>query len=164
MNSNRIVNELLLVIFQIENQLVAIQTAFQDNQVRGEQIRDEIKKIESEGTEVPPKINEEMRSITCLREWHWKYIDRYTKFVSEASAICSDFKEIANSSGLFVERKRSKILKDVDNFTHLGQTYIATVGDVFERSFSKLVPGEDIRSEALKLMSQRLASANKTRH
>ena len=163
MDSDVVIKELLVAISQIESELNTVQSAFDDNQSRGERIRKEIAKIKSEGFEVPPAINEEMHSVTCLREWHWKYIDRYQKFIFESKTIYLDFEKVKDDSGFFAKGKRKKVLQDATNFALLGQTYISTLGDVFEENYSRLIPGESIRSEAIKLMSQRLALGNKAR-
>ena len=163
MDSDKVIKELLVAIFQIESELKTAQSAFEDNQSRSERIRKEIAKIKSEGFEIPPEINEEMRSVTCLREWHWKYIDRYQKFIFESKSIFLDFEKVKDDSGIFAKGKRKKVLQDATNFALLGQTYISTLGDVFEENYSRLIPGETIRSEALQLMSQRLGAASKAR-
>jgi hypothetical protein len=163
MDSDQVIKELLIAIFQIESELKTVQSAFDDNQSRGERVRKEIAKIKSEGFEVPPKINEEMHSVTCLREWHWKYIDRYQKFIFESKTIYLDFEKVKDDSGFFAKGKRKKVLQDATNFAHLGRTYISTLGDVFEENYSRLIPGESIRSEAIKLMSQRIALGNQER-
>lgn len=163
MHSETVIKELIVVIAQIESELKILQSAFEDNQSRGDKIRIEIAKIKSEELEVPPEINEEMHSVTCLREWHWKYIERYEKFIFESKSIYLDFEKIKDNSGLFASGKRKKVLQDAANFAILGQSYISTLSDVYEVKYSRLIPGESIRSEALKLMSQRLAALNKAR-
>jgi len=162
-DTDQLIKELLVAIFQIESELKVVQSAFKDNQSRAERISKEIAKIKSEELEVPPEINEEMRSVTCLREWHWKYIDRYQKFIFESKSIFLDFEKVKDESSIFAKGKRKKVLQDVANFAYLGQTYISTLGDVFEDNYSRLIPGETIRSEAIKLMSQRLGAASKAR-
>ena len=162
-DTDHLIKELLVAIFQIESELNTVQSAFDDNQSRGEQIREEIEKIKSEELEVPPEINEELRSVICIREWHWKYIDRYQKFIFESKSIFLDFEKVKDDSGFIAKGKRKKVLQDAANFAVLGQTYISTLGDVFEENYSRLIPGENIRSEALQLMSQRLAAASKAR-
>jgi hypothetical protein len=163
MDTDQVIKELLVVIFKIESELKSVQSAFEDNQSRGERIRTEIAKIKSEGIEVSSEMNKEMHSVTCLREWHWKYIDRYQKFIFESKTIYLDFEKVKDDSGFFAKGKRKKVLQDATNFALLGQTYISTLGDVFEENYSRLIPGESIRSEAIKLMSQRLALGNKAR-
>ncbi len=163
MHSETVIKELIVVIAQIESELRTLQSAFEDNQSRGEKIHIEIAKIKSEEMEVPSEINEEMHSVTCLREWHWKYIERYEKFIFESKSIYLDFEKIKDNSGLFANGKRKKVLQDAANFAILGQSYISTLGDVFEVKYSRLIPGESIRSEALNLMSQRLAALSRAR-
>jgi hypothetical protein len=163
MDADQVIKELLVAIFQIESELKMVQSAFEDNQSRGERIRKEIAKIKSEGFEVPPEINEEMHSVTCLREWHWKYIDRYEKFIFESKSIYLDYEKVKDDSGFLAKGKRKKVLQDSINFAVLGRTYVSTLDDVFEENYSRLIPGETIRSEALKLMSQRLGAASKAR-
>ena len=162
-DTDQLIKELLVAIFQIESELKVVQSAFEDNQSRGERIRKEIAKIKSEELEVPPEINEELRSVICIREWHWKYIDRYQKFIFESKSIFLDFEKVKDDSGFIAKGKRKKVLQDAANFAGLGQTYISTLGDVFEDNYSRLIPGETIRSEAIKLMSQRLGAASKAR-
>ena len=82
------------------------------------------------------------------------------EFVYESKSIYLDFEKIKESSGFLSKGKRKKILEDAGNFVLLGRQYIETLGDVFDGDYLTLVPGEEIRSEALKLMSQRLASGN----
>ena len=163
MHSQTVIKELTVVIALIESELKTLQSAFEDNQSRGEKISKEIAKIKSEEFEVPSEINEEMHSVTCLREWHWKYIKRYEKFIFESKSIYLDCEKIKDNSGLFANGKRKKALQDAANFSILGQSYISTLGDVFEEKYSRLIPGESIRSEALKLMSQRLTALSKAR-
>jgi chromosome segregation ATPase len=91
------INSLLLVLFQIESELKTLQTAFQKNQASGEALRDKIKKIRSTGKEASTKLNEEMNSITCLREWHWNYIERFEKFVHEAKSTYLEYKQLKSS-------------------------------------------------------------------
>ena len=155
-----IITELLKVIFQIESQLKIIQAALNDNQVRGEKLRDKIRSLRDANKSVPTNLNDNLNSITCLREWHWKYIDRFQKFIYESKSIYLGFEKIKDSSGFLSKGKRKKILEDAGNFVLLGRQYIETLGDVFDGDYLTLVPGEEIRSEALKLMSQRLASGN----
>ena len=155
-----IITELVKVIFQIESQLKIIQVAFNDNQARGEKLKDKIRSLTEANKSVPRNLNDNLNSITCLREWHWKYIDRFQKFVYESKSIYLDFEKIKDSSGFLSKGKRKKILEDAGNFVLLGRQYIETLGDVFDGDYLTLVPGEEIRREALKLMSQRLASGN----
>jgi hypothetical protein len=158
--SEQIIEELVQVISQIEAQLKIISGAFEDNQKNGEKIRDKIRSLKDANKSVPTNLNENLNSITYLREWHWKYIDRFQKFVYESKSIYLDFEKIQDSSGFLSKGKRKKILEDAGNFVLLGRQYIETLGDVFDGDYLTLVPGEEIRSEALKLMSQRLASGN----
>jgi len=158
--SEQIIRELVQVISQIETQLKIINSAFEDNQKSGEKLRDKIRSLKDANKSVPTNLNDNLNSITCLREWHWKYIDRFQKFVYESKSIYLDFEKIKESSGFLSKGKRKKILEDAGNFVLLGRQYIETLGDVFDGDYLTLVPGEEIRSEALKLMSQRLASGN----
>jgi hypothetical protein len=158
--SEQIIRELVQVISQIESQLKIISGAFEDNQKSGEKLRDKIRSLKDANKSVPTNLNENLNSITYLREWHWKYIDRFQKFVYESKSIYLDFEKIKDSSGFLSKGKRKKILEDAGNFVLLGRQYIETLGDVFDGDYLTLVPGEEIRSEALKLMSQRLASGN----
>jgi hypothetical protein len=141
--SEQIIRELVQVIAQIESQLKIISGAFEENQKSGEKLRDKIRSLKDANKSVPTNLNDNLNSITCLREWHWK-----------------DFEKIKESSGFLSKGKRKKILEDAGNFVLLGRQYIETLGDVFDGDYLTLVPGEEIRSEALKLMSQRLASGN----
>jgi hypothetical protein len=158
--SEQIIRELVQVISQIESQLKIIGGAFEDNQKSGEKLRDKIRSLKDANKPVPTNLNENLNSITYLREWHWKYIDRFQKFVYESKSIYLDFEKIKDSSGFLSKGKRKKILEDAGNFVLLGRQYIETLGDVFDGDYLTLVPGEEIRREALKLMSQRLASGN----
>jgi|GEM_PF-4029772 len=158
--SEQIIRELVQVISQIESQLKIISGAFEDNQKSGEKLRDKIRSLKDANKPVPTNLNENLNSITYLREWHWKYIDRFQKFVYESKSIYLDFEKIKDSSGFLSKGKRKKILEDAGNFVLLGRQYIETLGDVFDGDYLTLVPGEEIRREALKLMSQRLASGN----
>jgi hypothetical protein len=158
--SEQIIRELVQVISQIESQLKIISGAFEDNQKSGEKLRDKIRSLKDANKPVPTNLNENLNSIAYLREWHWKYIDRFQKFVYESKSIYLDFEKIQDSSGFLSKGKRKKILEDAGNFVLLGRQYIETLGDVFDGDYLTLVPGEEIRSEALKLMSQRLASGN----
>lgn len=155
--------ELLLVTFQIESELNTIQKAFQRNQSKGEKLRDRIQKIRASGKEIPNDINEEMNSITCLREWHWKYIERYEKLIFESNSTMLESEKLKSGRGLFMKSKRKKVFQYAFDLTFLGQTYLSTTGDVFGAKYLSLVPGPDIRNEALKLMSVRLAAASKAR-
>ena len=158
--SEQIIRELVQVISQIESQLKIISGAFEDNQKSGEKLRDKIRSLKDANKSVPTNLNENLNSITYLREWHWKYIDRFQKFVYESKTIYLDFEKIKDSSGFLSKGKRKKNLEDAGNFVLLGRQYIETLGEVFDGDYLTLVPGEEIRSEALKLMSQRLASGN----
>lgn len=158
-----IITELVAVIFQIESQLKIIEAAFNENQVNGDKLREKIRKIKSEGKDVPPKMDENMNTILCLREWHWNYFERFERFVNETKSIYLDFDKIESNPGFLGKGKRKKILEDAGNFVLLGRTYIETLGDVFDGDYLTLIPGEEIRSEALKLMSQRMAAASKAR-
>jgi len=158
--SEQIIRELVQVISQIESQLKIISGAFEDNQKSGEKLRDKIRSLKDANKPVPTNLNENLNSITYLREWHWKYIERFQKFVYESKSIYLDFEKIKDSSGFLSKGKRKKILEDAGNFVLLGRQYIETLGDVFDGDYLTLVPGEEIRREALKLMSQRLASGN----
>lgn len=158
--SEQIIRELVQVISQIESQLKIISGAFEDNQKSGEKLRDKIRSLKDANKPVPTNLNENLNSITYLREWHWKYIERFQKFVYESKSIYLDFEKIKDSSGFLSKGKRKKILEDAGNFVLLGRQYIERLGDVFDGDYLTLVPGEEIRREALKLMSQRLASGN----
>ena len=153
-----IITELVTVIFQFESQLKIIQAAFNENQDNGEKLRDKIKKIRSEEKDVPSKLDDNMNTVLCLREWHWNYIERFERFIYETKAIYVDFDKIENNPGFLGKGKRKKVLEDAGNFVLLGRTYIETLGDVFDGNYLTLIPGEEIRNEALKLMSQRLRS------
>jgi hypothetical protein len=158
-----IITELVTVIFQFESQLKIIQAAFNENQINGEKLRDKIKKIKSEGKDVPSKLNDNMNTMLCLREWHWDYIERFERFIYETKSIYLDFDKIENNPGFLGKGKRKKTLEDAGNFVLLGRTYIETLGDVFDGNYLTLIPGEEIRNEALKLMSTRLGAASKAR-
>ncbi len=158
-----VAEELLKVTILIESELNAVQDAFQRNQSNGEKLRDKIAKIKSKGQTVPADVDEEMNSITCLREWHWKYIERYEKFLFEAKSTFVEYDNLKDKSGIFINSKRKKVSQYALDLTLLGQTYASTTGDVFTARYSKLVSGPAIRSEALKLMSERLAAASKAR-
>ena len=160
LDTEPIIAELLKVIFQTESQLKIIQAAFNENQVSGEKLIDKIRSLEDAKKSVPTNLKENLNSITYLREWHWKYIDRFQKFIYESKSIFLEFEKIKDTSGFLSKGKRKKILEDAGNFVLLGRQYIETLGDVFDGDYLTLVPGEEIRSEALKLMSQRLASGN----
>jgi len=161
--SEPIIKELVTVIFEIEAQLKIIQEAFKENQANGEKLKDKINKIKSEGKKSPSNLNENMNTITYLREWHWKYIERFEKFIYESKSIYLDFDKFKDSSGFLSKGKRKKVLEDAGNFVLLGRSYVETLGDVFDGDFLTLIPGEEIRNDALKLMSQRLQKNNRHR-
>jgi len=156
----QIIEELVQVIHQIEAQLKVINAAFEENQKSGEKLRDKIRSLKDTNKSVPTNLNDNLNSITCLREWHWKYIERFENFIYESKSIYLDFDKLKDSSGILSKRKRKKVLEDAGNFVLLGRSYVESLGDVFDGDYSTLIPGEEIRSEALKLMSQRLASGN----
>jgi len=156
--SEQIIRELVQVISQIESQLRMISDAFEENQINGEKLRDKISSIKDTNKSVPTNLTENLNSITYLREWQLKYINRFQKYIFESKSIFLDFDKIKDSSGFLSRNKRKKVLEDAGNFVLLGRQYIETLGDVFDGDYLTLVPGEEIRSEALKLMSQRLAS------
>jgi len=158
-----IITELVKVIFQIESQLKIIQAAFNENQVSGEKLRDKIIKVRADGDVVPSKLDDNMNTVLCLREWHWSYIERFERFIYETKSIYLDFNKIVDNPGILGKGKRKKILEDAGNFVLLGRTYIETLGDVFDGDYLTLIPGEAIRSEALKLMSARVGAASKAR-
>jgi len=161
--SEPIVEELVRVIHQIESHLKTVNVALHENQTRGDKLREKIQQLKSENKSVSTQLNEDMHSITCLREWHWKYIERFENFVYESKAIFLDFNKVKSNSGFFAKGKKKKLLKDARNFVLLGHTYIETLGDVFDGDYLTLIPGEWTRSEALKLMSERLSATSKKR-
>jgi len=156
--SEQIIRELVQVISQIESQLRMISDAFEENQINGEKLRDKISSLKDTNKSVPTNLTENLNSITYLREWQLKYINRFQKYIFESKSIFLDFEKIKDSSGFLSRNKRKKVLEDAGNFVLLGRQYIETLGDIFDGDYLTLVPGEEIRSEALKLMSQRLAS------
>ena len=158
--SEPIIEELVKVIFEIESQLKIIQKAFTENQVNGEKVKDKIKKIQSEGKKAPLNLNDNMNTITCLREWHWNYIERFERFIYESKTIYLEFEKIEESTGFLTKGKRKKILEDASNFVFLGRRYIETLGSVFDGDYLTLIPGEEIRNEALKLMSARIGAGS----
>lgn len=161
--SEQIIKELVQVIHQIEAQLKIINAAFEENQKSGERLRDKIRSLKDSNKSVPANLNDNLNSITCLREWHWKYIERYENFIYESKSIYLDFEKIENNPGFLSKGKRRKILEDAGNFVLLGRTYIETLGDVFDGDYLTLIPGEEIRNDALKLMSERMQKNNGSR-
>jgi hypothetical protein len=159
--SEPIIKELVTVIFQIEAQLKIILEAFEENQKSGEKLRDKIRSLKDANKSVPINLNDNLNSITYLREWHWKYIERFENFVYESKSIYLDFDKLKDSSGFLSKGKRKKVLEDAGNFVLLGREYIETLGSVFDGDYLTLIPGEEIKNEALKLMSQRLGSQSK---
>ena len=158
--SEQIIKELVQVIHQIEAQLKIINAAFEENQKSGEKLRDKIRSLKDSNKSVPANLNDNLNSITCLREWHWKYIERFENFIYESKSIYLDFDKLKDSSGILSKGKRRKILEDAGNFVLLGRSYVETLGDVFDGDYLTLIPGEEIRNDALKLMSQRLQKNN----
>ena len=158
--SEQIIKELVQVIHQIEAQLKIINAAFEENQKRGEKLRDKIRSLKDSNKSVPANLNDNLNSITCLREWHWKYIERFENFIYESKSIYLDFDKLKDSSGILSKGKRRKILEDAGNFVLLGRSYVETLGDVFDGDYLTLIPGEEIRNDALKLMSKRLQKNN----
>ena len=162
-SSEPIIKELVTVIFQIEDQLKIIQEAFKENQLNGEKLRDKIRSLKDSNKSVPANLNDNLNLITCLREWHWKYIERFENFIYESKSIYLDFDKLKDSSGILSKGKRKKVLEDAGNFVLLGRSYVETLGDVFDGDYLTLIPGEEIRNDALKLMSQRLQKNNRHR-
>lgn len=158
-----IITELVTMIFQFESQLKIIQAACNDNQLSGIKLADKIKKIRFEGKDIPSKLDDNMNTMLCLREWHWDYIERFERFIYETKSIYLDFDKIGNNPGFLGKGKRKKILEDAGNSVLLGRTYIETLGDVFDGNYLTLIPGKEIRNEALKLMSARAGAASKAR-
>ena len=158
--SEQIIEELVQVIHQIEAQLKVINAAFEENQKSGEKLRDKIRSLKDTNKSVPTNLNDNLNSITCLREWHWKYIARFENFIYESKSIYLDFDKLKDSSGILNKGKRKKVLEDAGNFVLLGRSYVETLGDVFDGDYLTLIPGEEIRNDALKLMSQRLQKNN----
>ena len=158
--SEQIIEELVQVIHQIEAQLKIINAAFEENQKSGERLRDKIRSLKDSNKSVPSNLNDNLNSITCLREWHWKYIERFENFIYESKSIYLDFDKLKDSSGILSKGKRRKLLEDAGNFVLLGRSYVETLGDVFDGDYLTLIPGEEIRNDALKLMSQRLQKNN----
>ena len=154
--SEQIIEELVQVIHQIEAQLKIINAAFEENQKSGEKLRDKIRSLKDSYKSVPANLNDNLNSITCLREWHWKYIERFENFIYESKSIYLDFDKLKDSSGILSKGKRKKVLEDAGNFVLLGRSYVETLGDVFDGDYLTLIPGEEIRNDALKLMGQRL--------
>jgi hypothetical protein len=158
--SEQIIEELVQVIHQIEAQLKIINAAFEENQKSGEKLRDKIRSLKDTNKSVPTNLNDNLNSITCLREWHWKYIERFENFIYESKSIYLDFDKLKDSSGILSKGKRKKVLEDAGNFVLLGRSYVESLGDVFDGDYLTLIPGEEIRNDALKLMSQRLQKNN----
>jgi hypothetical protein len=158
--SEQIIEELVQVIHQIEAQLKIINAAFEENQKSGEKLRDKIRSLKDTNKSVPTNLNDNLNSITCLREWHWKYIERFENFIYESKSIYLDFDKLKDSSGILSKGKRKKVLDDAGNFVLLGRSYVESLGDVFDGDYLTLIPGEAIRNDALKLMSQRLQKNN----
>ena len=140
-----------------------INAAFEENQKSGEKLRDKIRSLKDSYKSVPANLNDNLNSITCLREWHWKYIERFENFIYESKSIYLDFDKLKDSSGILSKGKRKKVLADAGNFVLLGRSYVETLGDVFDGDYLTLIPGEEIRNDALKLMSQRLQKNNRHR-
>ena len=161
--SEQIIEELVQVIHQIEAQLKIINAAFEENQKSGEKLRDKIRSLKDSYKSVPTNLNDNLNSITCLREWHWKYIERFENFIYESKSIYLDFDKLKDSSGILSKGKRKKVLEDAGNFVLLGRSYVETLVDVFDGDYLTLIPGEEIRNDALKLMSQRLQKNNRHR-
>ena len=161
--SEQIIKELVQVINQIEAQLKIINAAFEENQKSGERLRDKIRSLKDSYKSVPANLNDNLNSITCLREWHWKYIERFENFIYESKSIYLDFDKLKDSSGILSKGKRKKVLEDAGNFVLLGRSYVETLGDVFDGDYLTLIPGEEIRNDALKLMSQRLQKNDRHR-
>jgi len=159
--SEPIIEELVTVIFQIEAQLKIVLEAFEENQKSGEKLKEKISLLNAENKTVPTNLNDNLRTIMCLREWHWKYMERFENFVYESKSIYLDFDKLKDSSGFLSKGKRKKVLEDAGNFALLGRQYIETLGSVFDGDYLTLIPGEEIKNEALKLMSQRLGSQSK---
>ena len=158
-----IITELVTLIFQIESQFRIILAACDESQSNEKKLADKIQKIKSVGKNVPSNLNDNMKTMLCLREWHYNYIERFERFIYETKSIYLDFEQIENNPGFLGKSKRKKILEDAGNAVLLGRTYIETLGDVFDGNYLALIPGEEIRNEALKLMSARLGAASKAR-
>ena len=119
--SEQIIRELVQVISQIESQLKIISGAFEENQINGEKLRDKIRSLKDTNKSVPTNLTENLNSITYLREWQLKYIERFQKYIYESKSIFLDFEKVKDSSGFLSKNKRKKILEDAGNFVFLGQ-------------------------------------------
>lgn len=163
MSSVKLIEDLAGAIFEIEKHLEALHSAYSENQIKGELVQRKIKNFSSSGAEIPPELNDDMKSVIYLREWQLFYLERYEKFLMEAKSIYLEYDEIKSKTSFFVERKKKKILVDAENCVSLGRMYISTLSEFFDSKYSQLTGGEYMKSEALKLMSKRLASASKSR-
>jgi hypothetical protein len=72
-----------------------------------------------------------MNSITCLREWHWKYIERYEKLIFESNSTMLESEELKSGRGFFMKSKRKRVFNYANDLALLGQSYISTTGNVF---------------------------------
>lgn len=162
-NSETIKKDLVALIFQIESELRSIKEAFSENQINGEAIKDKIRKFEDVGKAIPQNLNDNMRTIMFLREWHWKYIERFERFIFECKSIFVELDKLQSNRGFFVKNKANRAFNDAKNALTLGQEYLNTVGDVFDGNYLTLIPGEEILNDALKLMSERIQKNNGSR-
>jgi len=162
-NSETIKKDLVALIFQIESELRSVKEALSENQKNGEAIKDKIEKFKDVDQAIPQNLNDYMRTVMCLREWHWKYIERFERFIFECKSIFLELDKLESSKGFFIKTKVNKTLNDAKNALALGQEYLTTLGDVFNGDYLTLVPGEEIRNDALKLMSERMQKNSRSR-
>lgn len=162
-NSDTIKRDLVGLIFQIESELRSVKEAFVENQKNGEATKDKIEKFKDVGKAIPQNLNDNMRTIMCLREWHWKYIERFERFIFECKSIFLELDKSQSSTGFLVKKRLNKAVSDAKNALTLGQEYLGTLGDVFDGNYFTLIPGEEILNEALKLMSERMQKNNRSR-
>ena len=158
-----LIETLIATIATIEKNLNKIRIANAETQEAGQALSSKIKGIRQEGKEVPEFLNYDMNSVTCLREWQFNYIERFEQFIFETKKIYVEWSNLQGKSGFLINSKLKKIYRDAGNFIELGRMYLQSFDNVFDGDFGKLLPGEDIRKEALTLMSKRMQANNAAR-
>lgn len=154
---------LVSIIGFIEKNLIDLENAMESTQEQGKELASEIGKLKSEGKEIPEFMNYDMKTAICLREWQYNYGEKLNKFLVESKQLYVEWCKQKEKAGILNKSKLKKIYADAANFIELGKAYLGNFSNVFDGSYSKLIAGDEVRAEAMQLMSRRLAAASKAR-
>ena len=157
------IEKLVKLIYQSELELKKIEVALQDNQKSGERINSEIKNLKATDIKVPSKMNDLIREVTYIREWHIEFVKRLESFLLKSKTIYVEYDKIKDKKGFFVKDKIERIFREVSELVSEGEKLLHNLNQIFLDNYSKLVTGQEVRDTALVLLSNRLGDASKAR-